>query len=292
MRMRPVSFWGICASVVLGTAGCAGQQFSPHSAATTSPSVVASFENGGIDRRLMDDSTHALGSDAPAPETKKLYLDLVKEMLNKRLYHAALAYLLALENQDGKLTPEGRYLRAEALRHLQRLPEAQALYQDLLRTPYAAEGHHGLGLIASAQNDMPTALDHFRQATQLRPTDARIRNDLGYALLLKGDLNEAKFHLLTALELGGEKKRTGRNLVLLYSLQGDTSKAEKLVTEAGLSPQEVAFLQNEALRLKNRMNSSPSGVPSPRSDPMEDGGSLPPNSPDSDVVPNDTSRAP
>lgn len=197
---------------------------------------------------------------ASAGETKKLYLDLVKEMLAKGLPHAALAYLAAMENQEGKLPPEGAYLRAEALRKLSRLDEAQVIYHALLDTSFVAQGHHGLGLIAAAKGDRAAEISHFERAVRLRPTDSRMRNDLGFALMLQGKPKEAEFHLRTALELGGDKRRSERNLIILHYLVGDESMAERLAVQAGIKADEKAFLRDQAMRIARGLPIVPGGT--------------------------------
>ncbi|RCX29783.1 hypothetical protein DFQ59_10615 [Thioalbus denitrificans] len=191
----------------------------------------------------------ASGKAQATEEDKELHIRLVQEMLDKKLYHAALAHLQAMENQ-GKLTLDARYLRAEALRRIGRLTESRALYRGLLDSSMAGLAHHGLGLIAAENNDdLEAAVLHFRTATELRPVDSRIRNDLGYALLLRGAFDEAEFQLNTAMELGGDDKRTQRNLLLLLMARGDMAAAERFAAQAAIDPAETARLRGRAQQL-------------------------------------------
>jgi Flp pilus assembly protein TadD len=181
----------------------------------------------------------ASGKAQATEEDKELHIRLVQEMLDKKLYHAALAHLQAMENQ-GKLTLDARYLRAEALRRIGRLTESRALYRSLLDSTMAGLAHHGLGLIAAENNDdLEAAVLHFRTATELRPVDSRIRNDL----------DEAEFQLNTAMELGGDDKRTQRNLLLLLMARGDMAEAERFAAQAAVDPAETARLRGRAQQL-------------------------------------------
>lgn len=204
----------------------------------------------------------ASGKAQATEEDKELHIRLVQEMLDKKLYHAALAHLQAMENQ-GKLTLDARYLRAEALRRIGRLTESRALYRSLLDSSMAGLAHHGLGLIAAENNDdLEAAILHFRTATELRPVDSRIRNDLGYALLLRGAFDEAEFQLNTAMELGGDDKRTRRNLLLLMMARGDMAEAERFAAQAAIDPAETAGLRGRAWQLRDHLQRQSVTAPS------------------------------
>ena len=90
-------------------------------------------------------------------------------------------------------------------------------------TEAAAPAWRGLALIKVDKGDLATAVDWLRKARDLQPTSARIRNDLGYALLLRGELAQAKVELVTALELDGAR-RAARNLVMVLLLEGDAAR--------------------------------------------------------------------
>lgn len=211
-----------------------------------------------------------------AGEDEELHMKMVQEMLDKRLYHAALAHLQALESKKGKLTDKGRYLRAEALRRIQRLTEARALYRSLLDTPLAALGHHGLGLIAAENNDdLEAAVLHFTRASELRPVDARIRNDLGYALLLQGAFDEARFQLTTALELGGDEMRTQRNLLLLHYASGDLTGGQRLAEHFAIDPNEAEHLRTRARQLRDHLQRMQARTQPPPTEPDVPGAAAP-----------------
>jgi Flp pilus assembly protein TadD len=126
------------------------------------------------------------------------------------------------------------------------------VYESLLVTEAAAPAWRGLALIKADQGDLATAVDWLRKARDLQPTAARYRNDLGYALMLRGDLDEAKIELVTALELDGAK-RAVRNLVLVMLLQGDDTGAERVAHAHELDDAALERLRQRADRLRNRI---------------------------------------
>lgn len=230
----------------------------------------------GASTREQANPTASASTAIKAGEDEELHLKMVQEMLDKRLYHAALAHLQALESKKGKLTNNGRYLRAEALRRIQRLTEARALYRSLLDTPLAALGHHGLGLIAAENNDdLEAAVLHFTRATELRPVDARIRNDLGYALLLQGAFDEARFQLTTALELGGDEKRTQRNLLLLHHARGEPAEARRLAEHFAIEPNEAEHLRSRGRQLREHLQRMQARTRPPPTEPDDAGAAAP-----------------
>jgi Flp pilus assembly protein TadD len=188
----------------------------------------------------------ATAVDAERDEPR-LHLELIEKMLDGRRPYAALAHLDALEPEIAR-RPEARLLRAETLRRLDRLDEAREIYEKLLDTELAALAHRGLGLLEASHGNLAGAVTELRRASSLHPTSARIRNDLGYALIQTGSLEEARSELVTALQLGGSG-RSARNLVLLYLVAGDTGSAERFAREHDIRPEAVSRLRSRAQSL-------------------------------------------
>jgi tight adherence protein D len=186
-----------------------------------------------------------------AKDEPRLHLELIEKMLEGGRAHAALAHLDALE-PEAKAAPSAQLLRAEALRRMGQTENARRVYESLLVTEAAAPAWRGLALIKVDQGDLATAVDWLRKARDLQPTAARYRNDLGYALILRGDLDAAKIELVTALELDGAK-RAARNLVLLMLLQGDDAGAERLARAHELDDAALERLRQRADRLRGRI---------------------------------------
>jgi Flp pilus assembly protein TadD len=204
----------------------------------------------------------ATAVDAERDEPR-LHLELIEKMLDGRRPYAALAHLDALEPEIAG-RPEARLLRAETLRRLDRLDEAREIYEKLLDTELAALAHRGLGLLEASHGNLAGAVSELRRASALHPTSARIRNDLGYALIQTGSLEEARSELVTALQLGGSG-RSARNLVLLYLVAGDTGSAERFAREHEIRPEAVS-------RLRSRAQSLGAPAPPAEADPEEGNG--------------------
>lgn len=197
-----------------------------------------------VDRAVADE----LPQDTPE-NRRQVHTDLIRNMLAQEQYYAAIAHIQAQARETGG-SDELRVLEAQARRRLGQTAQAQAIYRELLKTKYAAEAYHGLGLTNSA-TDLRTAVWQLQQAVQRRPTDAEMRNDLGYALMIAGRHAEALPELATAVELeagkGGVKARN--NLVLLMLVSGDEASVNRLVQQSGMSAEILAGLRRQAQSL-------------------------------------------
>lgn len=184
--------------------------------------------------------------DVEMSPTEKTRLAGIEQMINDGKFYAALAQLDAL----GVNAPQARLTRAEALRRTEKQAEAQALYLGLIDTCFDGQAHHGLGLLLAKQGINNESLAHLQSARKALPTDSRIRGDLGYALLLAGRWQEARFEFLTALDLNPQDARAARNLVLLTLKQGDKAGAQALADKLGLDKAAIDKLQKQASELK------------------------------------------
>ncbi len=179
------------------------------------------------------------------PVPPRIHADLVTNMLANGQNYAALAHVEELE-RGGEADPELlTWLRGAALYNLGQMEASERAYRQLLKTSYRGRAHHGLGLIA-AKTDLYAAVLHFNQAVRLLPTDAEIRNDLGYTLMLAGRLVEAQHHLATATELAPESGKAQTNLVLSFLLAGRAAEAQSLGTTFQMSSVQFSQLQEEA----------------------------------------------
>lgn len=187
----------------------------------------------------------------------EIHADLIRRMIDQEQYYAALAHVQAQIAQSGS-TPELRLLEAESRRRLGQTEQAQALYRELLKTQFVADAYHGLGLI-SASGNLSTAIWQLQQAVQRRPADARMRNDLGYALMMARRYSEALPEISTAVELeartGSERARN--NLVVLMLLTGDEAAVRRVAEQSAMSPETLARLRSQAQSLR--------AVPAPKS---------------------------
>ncbi|AUG05660.1 lipopolysaccharide assembly protein LapB [Pseudomonas sp. S09G 359] len=194
------------------------------------------------------------GSCSKPGADQELALNLADDMANEGKLHASLANLQSLPDS----LPQVRQRKARAYRLLGR-SEAEPLYRSLLGTCMNAEGEHGLGQLAAAKGDNVQALAHMQRAAQLAPTDEKIRNDLGVAYLNQLRLEDARFEFMTAIELKQSDPLAAINLVTLLIYQDNWGQAAKVVSQLGLSPEQVTDAQARAAKLKG-LNTAPRKV--------------------------------
>jgi len=211
----------IATLVVMMLGGCASNGQSPWAALTTP------------------------GQCAKPGSEQELALNLADDLANEGKLHASLANL---QNLPAAL-PQVRQRKARAYRLLGR-SEAEPLYRSLLGTCMTAEGEHGLGQLAATHGDAAQALAHLQRAARLAPTDEKIRNDLGVVYLKQQRLEDARFEFMTAIELKQDDPLAAVNLVTLLIYQDDWGQAAKVVSQLGLSPEQVTEAQARAQKLK------------------------------------------
>jgi Flp pilus assembly protein TadD len=214
--------------------------------------VAALAGTGCVSERAPAPANAAIAEEpAPPPDPKRLHLELIEKMLEDGRAHAALAHLDALPPEEAA-APGARLLRAEALRRTGQLDAAWKVYEPLLITDAAAPAWRGLALIKADQGDLDTSVAWLRRARDLQPTVARFRNDLGYALILHGELEGARIELVTALELESSR-RAARNLALVFLLEDQPEAAQRLAQRHGIDAAGLERLQRRADRLRARI---------------------------------------
>lgn len=175
------------------------------------------------------------------PSQPDMFLSLIAQSMEQGRHFAALAYVDAYIQQYGN-TPDIAPLQANALRLTGQTAESEAVYRRLVSTGKAAEGWHGLGLLAGARGDFAQAADSLAKASRLRPTDADMLSDLGYARLRAGDVAGARLPLGQAAELNPGSNKIIANLALLLLVEGQTERALRVMDQANMSEQARAQL--------------------------------------------------
>lgn len=169
-------------------------------------------------------------------------LDLIRRLMDSGKLYAALAHLDANHTDSS----QSIYLRAEILRQTDRTAEANLLYRKLLGGCLAAKGYHGLGLIAGRDKKISEAIVWLQKATAGLPLDVRVRNDLGYALLLDRQFEAARKEFLTALELDGGDVHAATNMVLLLLATGKEQELQAFVVNMNIDANTVDKLREQA----------------------------------------------
>lgn len=182
----------------------------------------------------------------PLTGDQELALGVSQEMAVAGRRHAALANLERLPDS----LPQVRLNKARLLRLLGHSDEAQVLYASLLGSCLAADARHGLGQLEASRGNNPSAQEHLRAAASLAPANDAIRNDLGVVYLNQRQLREARFELLTAMELNEGANRAAINLLTLLVYQGDWQTARELVRSKGLSADDFSRAEQRARTMR------------------------------------------
>jgi Flp pilus assembly protein TadD len=219
-----------CVAIGISLGGCAWKSTSGYG-------VGADIEN--------EQARQAAAERTPPPDTPGMYLGLIERMQAQGLYYASLAHLDAFEKQYGA-QPRTILLRADALRQTGQPTTAVQTYRRLVDTPLAAQGWHGIGLIAGASGDFAGAVQALGEAARLDPTDANTLSDLGYARMRAGDVPGARVALMKAAELDQRNPKIISNLVLFLLADGKHVQANGLMNEQRLSPAVRAAIRKDA----------------------------------------------
>jgi Flp pilus assembly protein TadD len=200
------------------------------------------------------------GQDTASPQlqnsaqSRELHADLIRGMIAQGRYHAALAHLEELEKQHGR-NDEQRLLRAQVLGKLGRTAEAEEIYRSLLDGRFEGDARHGLGLLYSGHNPA-LSLEYLQAATRLKPADAAVRNDYGYALLLAGRYGEAKMQLATAYELEPASEMNRNNYIVALILLQDEREVQRIARATETSSQTLGKLRKRAKDLSAKTSTA------------------------------------
>lgn len=196
---------------------------------------------------LVQRDTSAPKRCEPLTADQELVLGLSQEMAGAGRRHAALANLERLPSD----LPQVRLSKARLLRVLGHGNEAEALYGSLLNSCLKADASHGLGQIEASRGRYTEAQDYLRNAASLSPANEAIRNDLGVVYMNQRRLSEARFELLTAMELNENARRAPQNLLVLLIYQGNWQGARELVSAKGLSRDDFNKAEQRARIMRN-----------------------------------------
>ena len=185
---------------------------------------------------------------------RAVYADVITALIDQEQYYAALAHIQQQQRQQGN-TDQLRFLEAEARRHLGQSAEAEKLYKQLLRSSFAAQSHRGLGLLY-APRDLNASVQHLREAVQREPTNAGMRNDLGYALMSGGRYREALTEIATAVELEPGLDKARNNLIVLLILSRDEAGVKRVAAAGSVNDKSLASLRRQAQNLSSRVATS------------------------------------
>jgi len=109
----------------------------------------------------------------------------------------------------------------------------EAMWRDVLDgAGHNARAHLGLGLVIYEDGNTLGALEHYRQAVQLKPRYAQARTNLGLVLGELGHPTEAIAQLRTAIEIKPTLMKAYRILAGIFVKQGQLDRAVRLYRQA------------------------------------------------------------
>lgn len=204
------------------------------------------FLNAGCATTANKQASTSASCNIAASNADSVKLDMVTQLIDGEQYYSALAHL----EQDSTGSPKALWLRAEAQRKTGLLDEAFESYRDLSLTCMTAYGHAGMAKILATRGDVPQAHQQMLTARKLAPTDADIRNDYGFILLVHRDFKAAQREFMTALQLAPGHPVATRNMVISLILDGDTRTAARMAKNNGIAVDEFKELIGKANRFK------------------------------------------
>jgi Flp pilus assembly protein TadD len=161
-----------------------------------------------------------------AENSRDLYLGIVDKLRQGGKSRAALAYLDDYDNRHpGDV--RAQTLRADSFLDIQDYDRAEAIYRQLVNGDQAAAAYDGLGRVAAGRGDWAKARAQFHEAVRREPINVKYLNDLGFAEMRIASYDEALFTLRQATELAPDNAMVRNNLILCLDVagQGDAAKA-------------------------------------------------------------------
>ena len=241
--------WALVATTVTAGAGLTGCKTN---SAESAWQLIQQQQQEQALARQKEEEADAKGR----PKAPEMMLSLIAEAQRQERYFASLAYIDAYQQQFGN-DARVSVLRAEALRQTGQTALSEQAYRALLGTDQAADGWHGLGLIAGSRGQFDQAAEDLARAAKLSPMDPRILGDLGYARLRAGDAAGARVPLGQAAELAPDNGKVLANLAVLLLVEGEPVRAQRLMDQAQLTEEARSQVLRMASDIRVQRPSTP-----------------------------------
>lgn len=172
---------------------------------------------------------------SPSAQEDEVLLTLVRNMNDKGQSQAALAflddYLKRNPNDVEALTMKG-----DALLRTGQVDAAEAVFLGLDRRRIQPAAAFGLGQVRAKVNDWNGAVTQFARAAEAAPTDTRILNNYGFALLKQQQYPKAYEVLARATQLNPSSQQVRTNYLIAALNSGH--EREAAAAAALLPPEE------------------------------------------------------
>ena len=144
---------------------------------------------------------------------RELYFAVIKGLQSAGQSQAALAYL---DDYDKRYPGDinAKILRANALLAIGEDKRAERFFREVIGAGAASAGHNGLGKVYARRRNWAEAIQDFSVAAQAEPTNAKILNNQGFAMLMGGRITDAYTPLARAAELKPADNQIRNNLLL------------------------------------------------------------------------------
>lgn len=151
------------------------------------------------------------------------YQKALKYWPNDVAIHDELAYYL---QKCGKLREASRhYFEIIRLNSAQRENVPVKVDAKSIPVKYAANAHHQVAYILSAQGKTTEAITHYSEALRLKPDDDASHINIGTLLARSGRTDEAVAHYTAALKINPDSARAHNNLGIILEQRGKVAEA-------------------------------------------------------------------
>ena len=176
----------------------------------------AAPETGNSKTEVVDTGLNT--SNSEDPQTNKMDVEHATVTLPNTADDSAIPLILGMLDQAVKddANADGEILKLK--QKISDLPKPAKGEKKSAR----AINEQALSLFNSGK--VAESIGLFNQATQLDQSDPEILNNLGYALLRHGKLEEAKAALLKTLALAPGRSPAWQNIADIFTIQGDQAK--------------------------------------------------------------------
>ncbi|PWR21142.1 tetratricopeptide repeat protein [Zavarzinia aquatilis] len=185
-------------------------------------------------------STSGASVTTPTAEEDALYIALIRGMNDRGQSQAALAFLddyLKRHPDD----VEALSLKGDALLRTKQYEAADQVYIALDKRRVQPVAAFGLGQVRAQVGDWKGAVPQFARAAGAAPTDARVLNNYGFALLKTSDFAKAYDVLARAVELSPQSQQIRTNFAIAALNTGREAQVDSILQPIPAAEREAAL---------------------------------------------------